>query len=63
MPVPGHIMNVCNLRKGDIGELDMIVKTAFRKEGFHGKQTSDERVYAKREDGGRGMEKLQGGIR
>ncbi len=56
-------MNVCNLRKGDIGELDMIVKTAFRKEGFHGKQTSDERVYAKREDGGRGMEKLQGGIR
>ena len=56
-------MNVCNLRKADIEELDMIVKTAFRKEGFHGKQTSDERVYAKREDGGRGMKKLQGGIR
>jgi hypothetical protein len=60
VPVARYIMNVCNLRKGDIEELDMIVKTALRKEGFHEKQASDERLYAKREDGGSGF---QGGLR
>ncbi|CAB4015300.1 Hypothetical predicted protein [Paramuricea clavata] len=59
VPVAGYIMNVCNPRKGDIEELDMIVKTALRKEGFHGKQASDERLYAKREDGGRGLKSFK----
>ena len=45
----------CNLRKGDIEELDMNVKLPLRKEGFHGKQASDERLYEKGKDGGRGL--------
>jgi hypothetical protein len=59
VPIAGYIMNVWNLRKGDIEELDMIVKTALRKEGFHGKQESDERLYVKREDGGRGLKSFK----
>ena len=41
VPVAGYVMTVCNLRKGDIEELDKIVKTRLRKQGFHGKQASD----------------------
>ena len=59
VPIAGYIMNVWNLRKGDIEELDMIVKTTLRKEGFHGKQESDERLYVKREDGGRGLKSFK----
>ena len=59
VPVARYIMNVCNLRKGDIEELDMIVKTALRKEAFHEKQASDERLYAKREDGGSGLKSFK----
>ena len=55
VPVAGYIMNVCNLRKGEIEELDKLVKKVLRKEGFHGKQSSDERLYGKRDDGGRGV--------
>ena len=61
VPVVTYIMNVCNLRKGDIEELDKIAKNVLRKEGFHGKQASDERLYAKREDGGRGLKNLYDG--
>ena len=34
--VAGYVMNVCNLGKGELDELDNIVKSAPRKEGFHG---------------------------
>ena len=51
VPVAGYVMNVCNLRKGDLEELDKIVKTALREQGFHGKQASDARLYEKRDDG------------
>ena len=59
VPVAGYVMNVCNLRKGDIEELDKIVKTTPRKQGFHGKQASDERLYGRREDGGRGLKSFK----
>ena len=59
VPVAGYVMNVCNLGKGDIEELDKIVKTTFRKQGFHGKQASDERLYGRREDGGRGLKSFK----
>ena len=55
VPVAGYVMNICNLGKGDIEELDKIVKTTLRKQGFHGKQASDERLYGRREEGGRGL--------
>jgi hypothetical protein len=46
-------------RKGDLEELDKIVKTALRKQGFHGKQASDERWYEKRDEGGRGLKSFK----
>ena len=48
-------MNVCHLGKGELDELDKIVKCVLRREGFHGRQSSDERLYSKRIDGGRGL--------
>ena len=40
-------------------KLDKIVKTTLRKQGFHGKQASDERLYERREDGGRGLKSFK----
>ena len=50
--VAGYVMNVCNLGKGDMAKLDMAVKSVLRREGFHGRQSSDERFYSKRNEGG-----------
>ena len=55
IPVAGYVMNVCTLGKGDLEDLDMIVKSVLRREGFHGRQSSDERLYTKRKLGGRGL--------
>ena len=49
------MINVCNLGKGELDELDKIVKSVLRREGFHGRQSSDEGLYSKRIDGGRGL--------
>ena len=54
LPVAGYVMNVCHLGKGELEELNMTVKNALRSKGFHGRQSSDERLYSKRIDGGRG---------
>ena len=59
IPVAAYIMNVCKLSKGDVKELDKIVKNVLRKEGYHGKQTSDERLYGQREEGGRGLKSFK----
>ena len=40
--VDGYVMNICNLGKGDLDELDMTVKSLLRRERFHGRQSSDE---------------------
>ena len=55
IPVPGYVMNVCNLGKGDLEELDMIVKSVLRRNGFYRRQSSDERVYLKRNESDRGL--------
>ena len=47
IPVAGYVMNDCNLGKGDLDELDMTVKSVL--------QSSDERLYLKRNEGGRGL--------
>ena len=52
-------MNVCNLGKGDLDELDMTVKSVLWREGFHGRQSSDERLYLKRNEGGRGSKSFK----
>ena len=59
IPVAGYVMNVCNLGKGDLENLGMIVKSVLRREGFHGRQLSDERLYTKRKAGGRGLKSFR----
>ena len=59
IPVAGYVMNVCTLGKGDLEDLDMIVKSVLRREGFHGRQSSDERLYTKRKAGGRGLKSFR----
>ena len=59
IPVAGYVINICNLGKGDLDELDMIVKSVLRREGFHGRQSSDERLYLKRNEGGRGLKSFK----
>ena len=55
MPVAGYIMNLCNLVKGDLGELDMIVKIVLQRERFLEKQSSNEKLYLKKKEGGRAL--------
>ena len=59
IPVARYIMNVCNLRKGKLDELDNIVKSTLRREGFHGRQSSDERLFTNRREGGRGLKSFK----
>ena len=59
IPVAGYVMNVCNLEKGDLDDLDMIVKSVLRRQGFHGRQSGDERLYLKRSEGGRGLKSFK----
>ena len=35
MPFDGYVMNVCNLGKGGLDELEKVVKSVPRREGFH----------------------------
>ena len=55
IPVAGYVMNVCRLGKTEINELDKILKTTLRREGYHGRQSSDERLFTSRGEGGRGF--------
>ena len=48
IPVAGYVMNVCNLGKGELDKLDNIVKSTLRREGFHGQQLSDDRLFTNR---------------
>ena len=41
------------IRKGELEELDKMVKDIVRERKFHGRQASDERLYIRREEGGR----------
>ena len=55
IPVAGYIMNVCVIRKGELEELDKLVKDILWERKFHGRQACDERLYMRREEGGRGL--------
>ena len=43
--------NICDFRKGDFEDLDKIVKIVLRSKKFLRRQSSNERLYAKRENG------------
>ena len=51
--------NVCNLEEGDLDELDMTVESVLQRERFHGRQSSDERLYLKRNEGSRGLKSFK----
>ena len=59
IPVAGYVKNVCHLGKNELDELDKLVKNVLRREGFHGRQSSDERLYTKRTEGGRGLKSFK----
>ena len=51
--VAGYTMNVCMIRKGELEELDKMVKDTLRERKFHGRHASNKRLYMRREEGGR----------
>ena len=55
-PVAAYPMNVC---KFEFTELDQVIKRDLRKNNMLGRQASDERLYMKRKDGGRGLKSLK----
>lgn len=42
--------NICDFRKGDFEDLDKIVKIVLRSKKFLRRQSSNEKLYAKREN-------------
>ena len=54
IPVAVYVMNVCNLRKNEVERLDRIMKKTLWREGYHGRQAGDKRLYMMRDMGGRG---------
>ena len=59
IPVAGCVMNVCNLGKIDLDELNMIVKTVLQRERFHGRKSSDGRLYSKKKESGGGLKSFK----
>ena len=52
-------MNICRFSIGELKELDQIIKKQLRGKNMLGRQASDERLYLKREKGGRGLKSLR----
>ena len=52
-------MNVCQFTQKELYDFDMLVKNILCKRGMLGRQASDERLYLKRQDGGRGLKSLR----
>ena len=59
IPVAAYPMNVCKMTKGELNELDQIVRRELRKNNMLGRQASDERLYLKRDQGGRGLKSMR----
>ena len=51
-------MNVCKFTKVELNELDLVVKRELRKFNMLGRQSSDERLYLKRDVRGRDLKSL-----
>ena len=52
-------MNVCKFTQSELPELDQVIKRDLRKNNMLGRQASDERLYMKGKDGGRGLKSLR----
>ena len=60
IPVAAYSMNLCKFIDGELKELDQVMKPILRSKNMLGKQSSNERLYVIREDGGRGIKFLRG---
>ena len=59
IPVAAYPMNVCKFTKAELNKLDLVVKREIRKCNMLGRQSRDERLYLKRDVGGRGLQSLR----
>ena len=59
IPVAGSVMNVCSLTKQKLDELDKAIKKILKDNKMHGRQVSEERLYMRRENGGRGLKSMK----
>ena len=62
IPVVAYVMNVCSLNQKKLGGLDKLISntiSALRDNGMLGRQSSDERLYMKRQNDGRGSKSLK----
>ena len=59
IPVASYVMNVYNLGKCDLEELGMALKSVLRREVFHERPSSDDILYPKRNEGGRGLKSFK----
>ena len=51
IPVAAYPMNVCKFTKAELNELDLVIKRKLRKCNMLGRQSSDQRLYLKRDVG------------
>ena len=63
IPVATYAMNVCKFMVAELKELDQIIKKELRVKNMLRRQASDERLYLKRERGGRGLKSLRDAYR
>ena len=59
IPVAAYPMNVCKFTDGELKELDQVIKRELRSKNMLGKQSSNDRLYPIREDGGKGIKSLR----
>ena len=59
IPVAAYAMNICKFSVGELKELDQIIKKQLTGKSMLGRQAHDERLYLKREKGGRGLKSLR----
>ena len=59
LPVAAYAMNICRFNFGELKELDQTIKRELQGKNMLGKQASNERLYLKRDKGGRGLKSLR----
>ena len=58
IPVAAYVMNICKFNVSELKELNQIIKRKLRGRSMLERQASDERLYLKREKGGRGLKSM-----
>ena len=59
IPVAAYAMNIGRFNAGELKKRDQTIKRQLREKNMLGMQVSDERLYLKRENGGRGLKSLR----